>query len=102
MATTKTDDFTKGALYKKLVEVLPAYAQDPFSKTPTLNVQRLREAVDKSHEAVYKWLRSSRLTPPNVDAIVELANSTVNLAALKQLGRKPPTREDFLQFVFTA
>jgi len=99
---TEQANFTTGQLYKTLVQVLPTYVQDPFAETPTLNVQRLREAMGKSHEAVYKWLRSSRLTPPNATQLVELANRDDNLKALSSLGRKPPTIQDFMPFVFSA
>lgn len=101
-ATTPRDDFTTGPLYKKLIEVLPAYVKDPFSDAPELNVAKLIAAVQKSHEAVYKWLRKSRLTPNNAEQIVALANRPDNVNALTKLGRKPPTREDFLQFVFVS
>lgn len=101
LATSKAStDFTTGPLYKKLVEVLPAYTKDPFGEAPELNVAKLISAVEKSHEAVYKWLRKSRLTPSNAQQIVALANRADNLKALTSLGRTPPTREDFLQFVF--
>lgn len=96
------DNFTAGPLYKKLVQVLPAYVQDPFTDNASLNVQRLRSAMGKSHEAVYKWLRSSRLTPTNAEQLVALANGDKNASALASLGRKPPTLSDFLPFVFTA
>lgn len=97
---TATPDFTDGDLYKKLVEVLPTYVQDPFAAKPSLNVQRLRDAVGKSHEAVYKWLRSSRLTPANAKELVELANREENQKILRTLGRTPPTIQDFMPFVF--
>ena len=102
MTTTATENFTTGPLYRKLVHVLPIYAQDPFSDSPTLNVQKLREAAGKSHEAVYKWLRSSRLTPENADLLVRLANSPENQAILTRLDREFPTRKDFETFVYGA
>lgn len=99
-ATAAKDDFTTGPLYKKLIEVLPAYVKDPFSESPELNVAKLISACNKSHEAVYKWLRKSRLTPNNAQQIVALANLPDNLKALKSLDRTPPTLKDLLQFVF--
>lgn len=102
MPNTPDENFTDGPLYKMLVKVLPAYVQNPFGESPSLNVQRVREDVKKSHEAVYKWLRKSRLTPQNAEELVKLANRPENVKALTSLGRTPPTREDFLQFVFTA
>lgn len=100
--TAAAENFTAGPLYKKLVQVLPIFVQDPFSEAPSLNVQKLREATAKSHEAVYKWLRSSRLTPENATLIVNLANRTDNVAILAKLDREPPTINDFHPFVFGA
>lgn len=101
-ATPATDDFTNGPLYKKLVIVLPIFAQDPFSESPRLNVVKLKEAAKKSHEAVYKWLRSSRLTPENADLLVNLANTLENQSILTKLDRPFPTRKDFETFVYGA
>lgn len=99
--TTKPKKFTTGPLYKKLVEVLPAYVEDPFGEKPKLNVGKLRDAADMSSEGIYKWLRRSRLSPHAVDKLVELGNKANNLRVLTTLERTPPTREDFLGFVFT-
>jgi hypothetical protein len=103
-ATTVTtiDDFKDGPLYKKLIQVLPIFVLDPFSETARFNVQRLIEATGKSHEAVYKWLRSSKLTPDNATMLVGIASSEANVAVLTTLNRPTPTLQDFLPFVFGA
>lgn len=99
---TTASDFTVGPLYKKLVEVLPIYVKDPFSAAPKLDVEKLREAASKSHEAVYKWLRKGKITPENATLLVELSNRPENVAILQTLGRTPPTITDFHDFVFGA
>jgi len=97
--TAKSDNFRDGALHKKLVVVLPIFAQDPFSDAPKLDVEKLYTALQMSHETVYKWLRKSRLTYENVKAIHALCHSKENLAVLKKLGRTPPEIADFLTFL---
>lgn len=97
-----TKSLTDGPLYKTLVKFLPTMVQDPFSDEPKLNIRRLHSAVGMSHEGVYKWLRSSRLTPENVDCLLDLAKREVNVQALRTLGRTIPTIQDFVPFVFTA
>lgn len=93
-------DFTAGPLYAALVKFLPTFVQDLHSEKPKLNVRRLHKAVRKSHEGVYKWLRTDRLTPKNAEALVSLANEPSNLEVLASLKRTPPTINDFMQFVF--
>lgn len=95
-------NFKSGALYKNLVHVLPEFALDPFSEAPTLNVLRLCKAAEMSPEGVYKWLRSSKLTPQKASLLVKIANRPDNLKLLETLGRVPPTVQDFTQFVFDA
>lgn len=97
---TETADFTAGPLYKTLVTFFPTMVKNPFEAEPRLNVQKLRKATEKSHEAVYKWLRTSSLTPKNATLLVELANREANLTALSALGRTPPAIQDFSPFVF--
>lgn len=88
-------DWKSFPLYGRLVECLPAYV----TETRDLNVKKLHQALQMSHEGVYKWLRSGRLKPENAEAIVELATSDqANRAALKAAGRKPPKFEDFTPF----
>jgi hypothetical protein len=97
---SEQEHWTKGPLYVKLATVLPAFVQDPFSATPKLKVLPLCAAINHSHEAVYRWLRSGKITPGGVTAIVAVANKPQNLSALKALDRVPPTREDFTDFIF--
>lgn len=103
-AATPAADFKDGALYKALVSYLPLYVKEPFSDEAQLDVEKLRGALPrkKSHEAVYKWLRSSKLTPENASMLIELANTAANRKALTALNREPPSRRDFDAFVYAA
>lgn len=101
--TTEASDTTNwanGALHAALVIVLPTFVKEPFSSAPRLNIPELKDALGRSHETVYKWLRTNRLNPRNAQRLVDLANSEANLAVLRKLGRKPPKIEDFSRFVF--
>lgn len=98
--TTDSQNWATGPLHNALVAVLPIFVKDPFSSAPRLDIPKLHPALSKSHETVYKWLRINRLNPRNAQALVDLANTEDNVAALKKLGRKPPRVEDFSSFVF--
>lgn len=100
--TTKSPEFTDGLLHAKLVTVLPLYVRDPFSDAPRLDVPRLHRALKLSHEAVYRWLRSDRISPKNVERIVALSNADENRSILDKLGRTPPVLKDFSDFIFAA
>lgn len=102
MTAPHPEIFRDGPLYKTLVQVLPIFVKDPFSEAPTLDVQRLKDATAKSHEAVYKWLRKSKLTVENVNLIVEIANRADNVEILTKLDRTPPVFTDFHQFIGAA
>lgn len=102
--TTETSDMTNwaaGPLHAALVAALPIFVKEPFSTAPRLNIPELKKAVGKSHETVYKWLRTNRLNPRNAQRLVDLANTRDNVAVLRQLGRSAPRIEDFSRFVFT-
>lgn len=88
-------DWSKGALYTFLTRIFPQHIT-PYNR---LDVQRLRKELNKSHEAVYKWLRSGRLTPDNASALLHLANNAENTAAR---GGSTVLRSDFEDFVYTA
>lgn len=104
MSPSPADDsnIANGALYKWLVFILPTFVRDPFSDDPSLNVQELREAVGKSPETVYKWLRKNRLTTSNAKRIYSLSHSAENQKVLASLGRTPPVIRDFDRFVYGA
>lgn len=85
-----------GALYKFLMETFPAHR----SVCQFLDVLQLARDLKKSHEAVYKWLRSSKLTPGNADAIRALAIAEPNAALLLAAGKPLPERKDFDVFVY--
>ena len=70
-------NWSKGPLYTFLTRIFPEHIT-PYNR---LDVQRLRKELNKSHEAVYKWLRSGRLTPDNASALLHLANNAENTAA---------------------
>lgn len=93
--TFKLPDWDQGPLNLFLKRIFPSYIT-PYQR---LDVQRLRGDLTpaKSHEAVYKWLRSSRLTPENAQALLRLANSPENLATR---GNQALTIRDFDEFVF--
>lgn len=87
-----------GALYSTFCDVFPDYR----TKRGFFDVKRFMDEpeIRKSHEAVYKWFRSAKLTPANANAVINLANTAPNVAALALVGRVPPTIDDFKQFVF--
>ncbi len=97
---TDTANWATGPLHQALVACLPTFVKEPFSASPRLDIPKLHKAIEKSHETVYKWLRSNRLNPRNAQKLVDLANTDANVAVLKQLGRKPPSVEGFSRFVF--
>ncbi len=98
--TTEAVHWSTGPLHTALVTALPTFVKEPFSASPKLNIPELKKAIGKSHEAVYKWLRTNRLNPKNAQKIVDLANTDGNIAALRHLGRKPPKIEEFNRFVY--
>lgn len=102
MTTEATDtlNWADGPLHAALVSVLPTFVKEPFSSTPRLNIPELKKAIGKSHETVYKWLRTNRLNPRNAQRLVDLAHAESNVTVLKQLGRNPPEIGDFNRFVY--
>lgn len=83
-------------LYNFLVQNFPNHLTDRGA----LNVKKLHTDIGCSHERVYQWLRTSRMTPGNARAVFNLANSQENLAALAAAGRNPPEIRDFDRFVY--
>ncbi|MEG3175806.1 hypothetical protein U1872_06160 [Sphingomonas sp. RB3P16] len=59
----------KVGLYVFLLDLFPQHR----SSSGLLDVRKLATELGKSHEAVYKWLRKSKISPANADAIRELA-----------------------------
>lgn len=90
-------DWDSKPLNQFLKRILPGYIT-PYQR---LDVERLRADVvpSRSHEAVYKWLRKSKLTPENARALIELANRQGNLDAR---GGTYLTLRDFDPFVYPA
>lgn len=94
----KLPEWENSPLNQFLKRVLPAYVS-PFNQR--LSVQRLRGDLvpPKSHERVYQWLRTSKLTAENAQALLMLANNPENLGAR---GEQPLTIADFEPFVYKA
>lgn len=88
-------DWTAGPLYQFLLDNLPAY----ITPLGVLDVQALKVPAERSHEAIYKWLRKGKLTPENARKVLEVMNGPKNVAALAENDRKPPKIEDFLPFM---
>lgn len=89
-------DWATGPLNEYLNQIFPLAR----TKRGLLDVYGLRAPLGKTHESIYKWLRSSRLTPENASRLCAHANTPENVAALAADGRLPPTIEDFHRFVF--
>lgn len=96
---TESMAWATGPLHNALVLALPTFVKEPFSDHPRLDIPRLHKAIGKSHETVYKWLRTSRLNGKNAKLLIDLANSDSNVDALTRLGRTPPTNEQFTEFM---
>ena len=102
----QTFKWADNALHTALVDALPFFVKEPFSPTPKLDIIKLHKALGLSHETVYKWMQNARLgirrdaALLNINRIVKAVNSEDNLRALTMLGRKPPTADAFLKFVF--
>ena len=62
------EEWRKRPLYKLLFNRLPWLRSKTQKKL--IDVQKMAEALDYSHEAVYKWLRSGRISPKGAIAVV--------------------------------
>lgn len=89
-------EWAKGPLYTFMMKYFPEHR----TAFEILDVLRLKDDLNRSHEAIYKWLRSSRLTPQNARAIMELAATEKNAAALAARGIAPPEIREFDCFVY--
>ena len=87
-------DWAAGPLYTLMMEIFP----DHRTKLGVLDIPRLTGDLNKSHEAIYKWLRQGKMKPSNARAIIEAANSDENKEALAKAGRKVPEIEEFMPF----
>lgn len=93
-----SQNWKDGALNKLLVHFLPAFTDAPFADGGDLKIDTLKKEVDRSHEAIYRWLRSGRLTIDNAKRLHGAALQPENLKALAALNRQPPTIRDFEPF----
>lgn len=95
-------EWSNGALYLFLSKIFPDH-QTPYMR---LDVRRLRKELQPpmSHEGVYRWFRSGRLTPKNARALMDLANTPENVEARSRAGKTPAeiTIRDFDTFVYPA
>jgi len=84
-------------LYQYLLDLFPEHR----TLCQFLDVKRLANDLELSHERVYAFLRKSKLAPHNADAIRKLACSEPNASLLIAAGRPLPERRDFDKFVYT-
>ena len=99
MASSRRDQWADGPLYTFLSEIFPTYR----TVLGKFDVLRLAQEMQRSPEAVYKWLRKREgrcLTPQNADRILELALQDDNVDALIAAGDVRPTIRDFDVFVY--
>lgn len=90
--------WTAHPLYRFMLQIFP----ERRTESGILDIQSFCSAdtgLGKSHEAIYKWLRSGQMKPSNARAMLDLALQPVNLAALERSGTAPPRYEDFLPFL---
>jgi hypothetical protein len=63
----------EGTLYALLYDALPDYR----TVRGALDVRKLAEKLGKSHEGVYKWLRTDRIPPRAASIIIELSGGRI-------------------------
>lgn len=69
------DEWRKQPLYKLLFNRLKWLRST--TQTKLLDVHKVAAAIDYSHEAVYKWLRSGKLSPKGATAIVKASRKKI-------------------------
>lgn len=57
-----------------------------------LNVNKLAEAINYSHQGVYHWFSKDRLTPEAAAAVVGVANGAFDLTDMVQFFVSPSTK----------
>jgi len=82
--------WAQGPLYLMLCKVLPEHV----TSSGVLDIRRLSNDLRRSHEAIYKWLRTGHITSENASRIVNLM--TRNPPQVK--GYRVPELTDFLDF----
>jgi hypothetical protein len=92
----RQDEWKEGGLYMTVLGFLPDFR----TKRGKLDVRRLGSRIGKSAEAIYRWFRRDDLLDlDNARALITVASSEENVAALAQLNRRPPTLDDLIKFV---
>jgi hypothetical protein len=83
-------------LYAVLVDRLPSFVKP----SGALNMKSLREALGRSPEALYKWLRTSKISPETAQQLLALAQTDNNRRLLRDAKRPGPRLQDFSPYVF--
>ena len=91
-------EWKSGPLYKTLTAKLPAFCYP----SGDLRMSDFHDAMGRSHEAVYKWLRASKITPTVAQRICDLSLDPRNVRLLREAGQPKPSIKDFTSFVFPA
>ena len=74
------EKWRKRPLYKLLYSRLTWLRSK--TQTELLDVHKFARSIDYSHEAIYKWLRSGKLSPKGAKAIVKKARGKIALTDL--------------------
>lgn len=93
MSESMPPEWNDSALYQFMRAIFPAYS----SCYDRLNVRLLGTQIGRSHEAIYRWIRSGTLNSKNAVLLCREANNEPNISARE--GRRI-TIEEFHQFVY--
>lgn len=82
MAEQKVDreEWRKRALYKLLYSKLPWLRSK--AQPELLDVPKVAGAIGYSHEAIYKWLRSCKMSPKGAKIVVKISRNRIALRDL--------------------
>lgn len=93
MAESLPPEWNSSPLYQFMKAIFPAYS----SCYDRLNVRLLGSKIGRSHEAIYRWIRSGQLNSRNAVLLCREANEEPNLSAR---GGNKITIEEFHRFVY--
>lgn len=92
-------EWQSSPLYRELWNTFPTYRT---RQQGVLDVENLAKAIGMTTEGLYKWFRAKRiLSRKGLEKLIELANQPENVAALKEAGREPPTKEEFARLMLS-